>query len=127
MEDAMRHLVLAAAGLAVIGVSACSTTGDYAYGYGNRGNRYLTACERDYQSNRDAATAAGAIVGGVAGAAIAKNDLAGAAVGALAGGAVGRSLATKDDPCGYGFTGYYHNGDRRYGYWDDRRGRWVYG
>jgi hypothetical protein len=122
----MRHLILATAGLAVIGISACSTT-DYASGYGTRGsNRYLTACEQDYRANRDAATAAGAVVGGVAGAAIAKNDVAGAAIGALAGGAVGRSLATKDDPCGYGFTGYYH-GDRRYGYWDDRAGRWIYG
>jgi hypothetical protein len=124
----MRHLIFAAGALGVIGLSACASDYTTASGYGyDRHNTYMTACERDYQNNRNAATAAGAIVGGAAGAAIARDDLAGAAVGAVAGGLVGRSLATKDDPCGYGFTGYYRGEDNRYGHWDDRRGRWVYG
>ena len=124
----MRHLIFAAVGLGLVGLSACASDGSsgYASGYG-RNNTYMTACERDYQNNRNAATAAGAVVGGVAGAAIAKDDAAGAAIGAIAGGLVGRSLATKDDPCGYGFTGYYRGEDNRYGHWDERRGRWVYG
>jgi outer membrane lipoprotein SlyB len=124
----MRHLIFAAGALAVIGLSACATSdGTYASNSYDRSNRYMTACERDYQNNRTAATVGGAVVGGVAGAAIAKDDAAGAAIGAIAGGVIGRSLATKDDPCGYGFTGYYRGEDNRYGHWDDRRGRWVYG
>ena len=81
-----------------------------------------SACRRDYDRNRAAATAAGALVGAAAGAAIAKNDTAGAAVGAVAGGLIGNQLAKKDDPCGYGFSGYSY--DRRYGRWDERRGAW---
>jgi hypothetical protein len=124
----MRRLILIATGAASLAaLGGCATSDrDYAQGYGPRG-QYKTACERDYERNRAAATAAGAVLGGAAGAAVAKNDTAGAAIGAIAGGVIGRSLATKDDPCGYGFNGYYRDGDRSYGYWDDRRGRWVYG
>jgi outer membrane lipoprotein SlyB len=125
----MRHLILIAAGAAALaGLGGCASTSDrYADGYGAGRDRYATACERDYEQNRNAATAAGAVLGGAAGAAIAKNDTAGVAIGAIAGGAIGRSLATKDDPCGYGFNGYYRDGDSRYGYWDERAGRWVRG
>jgi uncharacterized protein YcfJ len=86
------------------------------------GDGYASACERDYARNRAAATAAGAVLGGAAGAAIDDNDARGAALGAVAGGLIGNQLAKKDDPCGYGFAGYPI--DRRYGHWDERRGRW---
>ena len=103
-----------AAGVAALaaGLGGCaSNDGDYA-----------SACQRDYERNRAAATAAGAIIGGAAGAAVARDDTAGAAIGAVAGGVIGNQLARKDDPCGYGFGGYPI--DRRYGYWDERRGVW---
>ena len=102
-------LVLAVAAMTL---GACASSSD----------RYVDACQRDYERNRAAATAAGVAVGGVAGAALAKDDAAGAAVGAVAGGILANQLAKRDDPCGYGFGGYPY--DRRYGRWDDRRGDW---
>ena len=86
-------------------LGACATTDGYA-----------SRCERDYQENRQYATASGAALGALAGAAIAgPNDRErGAAIGALAGGLLGNQLSERDDPCGYGFGGY--NRDGRYGY-----------
>ena len=81
---------------------------------------YASACERDYERNRLAATAAGAALGAAAGAAVARDDAAGAAIGAVAGGVIGNRLATEDDPCGYGFTGYDRDG--RYSRYAPRRG-----
>ena len=118
----MRRILLIAAGTAMLAPLAGCASDTYGDRYADR---YLSACERDYQRNRDAATAAGALIGGAAGAAIARNDTAGAIAGGIAGGLVGRSLATRDDPCGYGFTGYPV--DREYGYWDDRAGVWRRG
>jgi uncharacterized protein YcfJ len=110
------RLVMIFAGAAALAASlgGCAST----YGGGD----WASACERDYARNRAAATAAGAVIGGAAGAAVAKDDAAGAAIGAVAGGLIGNQLAKKDDPCGYGFGGYPY--DRRYGYWDDRAGVW---
>jgi uncharacterized protein YcfJ len=84
---------------------ACATTDNYA-----------SQCERDYQENRRYATASGAALGALAGAAIAgeRDRERGAAIGALAGGLLGNQLSERDDPCGYGFGGY--NRDGRYGY-----------
>jgi len=111
----MRVMFLTAAALALsAALGGCAST----YGGGD----YASACQRDYERNRAAATAAGAVIGGAAGAAVARNDTAGAAVGAVAGGLIANQLAKKDDPCGYGFGGYPI--DRRYGYWDERRGEW---
>jgi uncharacterized protein YcfJ len=112
----MRAVLIGAAGamLAATALAGCAST---------YGDRYASACERDYQRNRAAATAAGAVIGGAAGAAVAKDDAAGAAIGAVAGGLIGNQLARRDDPCGYGFGGYPQ--DPRYGYWDERSGRWV--
>lgn len=86
-------------------VSSCATTDGYA-----------SRCERDYAQNRQYATASGAALGALAGAAIAgeRNREQGAAIGALAGGLLGNQLSERDDPCGYGFGGY--NRDGRYGY-----------
>lgn len=110
----MRPILLATVGLvAVSSLGACASTS---------GSSWASACERDYQRNRAAATAAGALVGAGAGAAIARDDAAGAAIGAAVGAVAGNQLAKKDDPCGYGFGGYPV--DRRYGYWDERRGYW---
>jgi len=77
---------------------------------------YASRCERDYAQNRQYATASGAALGALAGAAIAGegNREQGAAIGALAGGLLGNQLSERDDPCGYGFGGY--NRDGRYGY-----------
>lgn len=85
--------------------SGCATTDGYA-----------SRCERDYAQNRQYATASGAALGALAGAAIAGegNREQGAAIGALAGGLLGNQLSERDDPCGYGFSGY--NRDGRYGY-----------
>jgi hypothetical protein len=91
-------------------------------GCASTSDRWVDACQRDYDRNRAAATAAGAVLGGAAGAAVARDDRAGAAIGAVAGGLIGNQLANRDDPCGYGFSGYPY--DRRYGRWDDRRGSW---
>jgi outer membrane lipoprotein SlyB len=90
----MRLILVAGLLSAAASLSACAT------------NDYASACQRDYERNRAAATAAGAVIGGAAGAAIDKNDTRGAAIGAIAGGVIGSQLAKKDDPCGYGFTGY---------------------
>ncbi|MBL8771930.1 MAG: hypothetical protein JNK30_11160 [Phenylobacterium sp.] len=99
--------------LAVVTLGGCASTGS---------GRWASACERDYERNRAAATAAGAVLGAAAGAAVARDDAAGAAVGGVAGGIIGNQLARRDDPCGYGFSGYPY--DSRYGRWDDRRQRW---
>ena len=99
--------VLTMAGVLAFGALAggCATTRDYA-----------SQCERDYAQNRQYATASGAALGALAGAAIAgeKDRERGAAIGALAGGLLGNQLSERDDPCGYGFGGY--NRDGRYGY-----------
>ena len=86
-------------------LGACATTDGYA-----------SRCERDYAQNRQYATASGAALGALAGAAIAgEGDRErGAAIGALAGGLLGNQLSAREDPCGYGFGGY--NRDGRYGY-----------
>lgn len=96
---------LAALSAVTLLTSACATTDNYA-----------SRCERDYAENRRYATASGAALGALAGAAIAgENDRErGAAIGALAGGLLGNQLSERDDPCGYGFGGY--NRDGRYGY-----------
>jgi len=109
----MRTIMISAGAVALaVTLSGCaSTSGGYA-----------SQCERDYERNRAAATAAGAIIGGAAGAAVSRNDTTGAAIGAIAGGVIANQLSKKDDPCGYGFGGYANDG--RYGYWDERRGEW---
>ena len=98
-------LTLSALTGATLLLGACATTDNYA-----------SAFERDYQENRRYATASGAALGALAGAAIAgEGDRErGAAIGALAGGLLGNQLSERDDPCGYGFGGY--NRDGRYGY-----------
>lgn len=111
MRTLSATIVLAAGGLML---ASCATTDNYA-----------SACERDYARNREYATASGAALGAIAGAAIdSDNRERGAAIGALAGGLIGNQLSAEDDPCGYGFGGY--NRDYRYGrervYWrDDHR------
>lgn len=97
-------LSLTAVSAATLVLGACATTDGYA-----------SRCERDYQQNRQYATASGAALGAIAGAAIAgSNDRErGAAIGALAGGLLGNQLSAREDPCGYGFGGY--NRDGRYG------------
>jgi Glycine zipper len=101
------RILMTLAGVTVLGLSAgaCATTDGYA-----------SACQRDYERNRQYATASGAALGAAAGAAIAGegNRERGAAIGALAGGLLGNQLSERDDPCGYGFGGY--NRDGRYGY-----------
>ena len=96
---------LAGVGAATLLTGACATTDGYA-----------SRCERDYAQNRQYATASGAALGALAGAAIAgEGDRErGAAIGALAGGLLGNQLSAREDPCGYGFGGY--NRDGRYGY-----------
>lgn len=102
----MRRIIsitaLAAGGLIL---TSCATTSD----------RYASACERDYERNRQVAMAAGAVIGGAVGAAVAGRDdrEVGAAIGAVAGALIGRELSAEEDPCGYGFGGY--NRDYRYG------------
>lgn len=118
----MRLMILVGGLATVAALGACSSD-DYA----------MSACERDYARNRDQATAAGALIGGAAGAAIDDdNDARGAAIGAAVGGLVGNQLARQNDPCGYGYGGYAYddryNGyagryDRTAGYYD-RNGRW---
>ena len=92
------RMFLSLAAVAGCGVIAggCATTDGYA-----------SRCERDYAQNRQYATASGA------------------ALGALAGGLLGNQLSERDDPCGYGFSGY--NRDGRYGYTRvPRRGDYGY-
>lgn len=120
----MRHILVMTGAATLVLLSACASTSD-GYSTTNSSNRYASACERDYARNKTAATAAGVVIGAVAGAAIAKDDTKGAIIGGIAGGLIGNAVATKDDPCGYGFTGYPSSRD--YGYWDERLGRWVYG
>jgi len=98
-------MILTSVTLAGVAASGCATTRDY-----------VSACERDYAVNRQYATASGAALGAIAGAAIAgENDRErGAAIGALVGGLAGNQLSAREDPCGYGFGGY--NRDGRYGY-----------
>lgn len=116
----MRRLVLIAALVgAGSALAGCASEGG---GYGYRSD-WRSACERDYDRNRAAATASAAALGAAAGAAIAKNNrAAGAAIGGIAGGVIGSQVSKRDDPCGYGFAGY--PSDPRYGTWDDREGDW---
>jgi len=108
----MRHLIFAAGALGVIGLSACASDYTTASGYGyDRHNTYMTACERDYQNNRNAATAAGAIVGGAAGALIGREigrdgrgyryryHRGGGTAGALIGGALGALVGSEATRC----------------------------
>ena len=111
----MRYLLIVTTVAGAAALAGCATTDDY-----------VSACERDYARNQEQATAAGAVLGGAIGAAVAGRDdrEAGAAIGAAAGALLGRQLSEEEDPCGYGFGGY--NRDGRYGrervYWrDDRR------
>ncbi len=113
----MHAKIITAGAIALtLGLGGCATMN------GSNSGTWATACQQDYSRNRAAATAAGALIGAAAGAAIAKDDAAGAAVGAIAGGLIGHQLSKKDDPCGYGFGGYPY--DARYGYWDERAGVW---
>lgn len=113
----MRYLLsITAAAACGLTLSSCASTRDFA-----------SACERDYARNRERAMAAGAVLGGAIGAAVAGSEdrERGAAIGAAAGALLGHTLSEEDDPCGYGFGGY--NRDYRYGreriYWrDDYRG-----
>ncbi|MFZ5719962.1 MAG: glycine zipper 2TM domain-containing protein [Pseudomonadota bacterium] len=113
----MRPITLAAAAATALLATGCASTGgDYG------GGGWRSACERDYERNRNLATAAGALAGAAAGAAIDRKDTRGAIIGAVVGGIVGRVAATKDDPCGYGFGGYPYRPE--YGYWDERTQSW---
>ena len=107
MRDLGMRTILTLSAIAACGavMSGCATTDGYA-----------SRCERDYSENRQYATASGAALGALAGAAIAgEGDRErGAAIGAIAGGLLGNQLSERDDPCGYGFGGY--NRDGRYGY-----------
>ena len=95
---------LGAVGAAALTLAGCATT-----------DNRVSACQRDYERNRQYATGAGAALGAAVGAAIAgENDRErGAVIGALAGGLLGNQLSAREDPCGYGFGGY--NRDGRYG------------
>ena len=110
-------LTMTAIGALGLTAAGCATTDNYA-----------SACERDYAENRNRAMAAGAVLGGAIGAAVAGSEdrETGAAIGAAAGYLIGRELSEEDDPCGYGFGGY--NRDGRYGseriYWRDGYRRW---
>lgn len=113
-----------AASVTVLGACGLLLGGCATAGIGN----YASACERDYQRNREMAMASGAALGAAIGAAVAGRDnrQEGAAIGAAAGALLGHQLSAEDDPCGYGFGGY--NRDYRYGrervYWGDRRRPW---
>lgn len=119
MRSIVTMTAVAACGLVLTG---CATMGD----------GYASACERDYERNREYATGAGAALGAALGAAVGAavagrdNREEGAAIGALAGALIGRELSEEEDPCGYGFGGY--NRDGRYGrervYWRDDGRRW---
>lgn len=113
----MRPITLAAAAATALLAAGCASTDGY-----SGGGDWRTACERDYERNRNLATAAGALAGAAAGAAIDRKDTRGAIIGGILGGIVGRVAATKDDPCGYGFGGYPYSSD--YGYWDERTQSW---
>ncbi len=105
-ETSMKSiLILSGIAACSVVLTGCATTRDYA-----------SQCQRDYAENRQYATASGAALGAIAGAAIAgeRDRERGAAIGALAGGLLGNQLSAQEDPCGYGFGGY--NRDGRYGY-----------
>lgn len=114
MRSIMTMTAAAACGLVMAG---CASTPDYA-----------SACQRDYERNRQFSMGAGAALGAAVGAAVAGRDnrQEGAAIGALAGALIGHQLSAEEDPCGYGFGGY--NRDYRYGrervYWQDGGRRW---
>jgi outer membrane lipoprotein SlyB len=114
MRSILTITAAAACGLVMTG---CATTDGYA-----------SACQRDYERNRQYATGAGAALGAAIGAAVAGRDnrAEGAAIGAAAGALIGHQLSAEEDPCGYGFGGY--NRDYRYGrervYWQDGGRRW---
>ena len=115
----MRYILMITATAACgLTQASCATTCD----------GYASACERDYERNRQYATGAGAALGAAVGAAVAGRDNReeGAAIGAVAGALLGRELSEEEDPCGYGFGGY--NRDYRYGrdrvYWRDDGRRW---
>ena len=63
-------------------------------------DNYASACQRDYERNRQYATASGAVLGAAVGAAIAgENDRErGAAIGAVAGGLLGNQLSARRRP-----------------------------
>ena len=110
--------------LTMTAVAACALV---LTGCATMGDGYASACERDYERNRQYATASGALLGAAVGAAIAgeSDRERGAAIGALAGGLLGNQLSAREDPCGYGFGGY--NQDGRYGYTRvPRRGDYGY-
>ena len=115
MRSILTMTAVAGCGLVLAG---CATMGD----------GYASACERDYERNRQYATGAGAALGAAVGAAVAGRDNReeGTAIGAIAGALIGRELSEEEDPCGYGFGGY--NRDYRYGrervYWRDDGRRW---
>jgi outer membrane lipoprotein SlyB len=106
----MRTLLILGAVPGAATLAGCATT-----------DRYASACERDYAENRNRAMAAGAVLGGAIGAAVAGDGdrEEGAAIGAAAGALLGHQLSAEEDPCGYGFGGY--NRDGRYGYERVRR------
>lgn len=110
-------LTITAAAACGLALASCATTDGYA-----------SACERDYERNRQFSMGAGAALGAAVGAAVAGRDNReeGAAIGAIAGALIGRQLSAEEDPCGYGFSGY--NRDYRYGrervYWQDGGRRW---
>ncbi len=101
----MKSALILSGLIAALTLGGCATSG-----YDSNG-RYTSACQRDYQNDRTAATIGGALVGAAAGAAIAKDDAAGAVVGGAAGAVIGNQVAKRDNPCGER-RGYY--GDRRY-------------
>ena len=77
----MRHLLtMTALGACGLVMAGCATTDNYA-----------SACERDYAENRNRAMAAGALLGGAIGAAVAGSEdrERGAAIGAAAGALLG--------------------------------------
>lgn len=93
------------AAIAVTGLSACASDG-----YGYRGDRYASRCERDRANDRAAGTVVGAGLGALAGSAIAGNssNTAGAVAGGVAGAVIGNQVA-KGDPC----PGDYYRDRRR--------------
>jgi hypothetical protein len=113
----MRSILTITAAACGLVMAGCASTPDYA-----------SACQRDYERNRQYATGAGAALGAAIGAAVAGRDnrAEGAAIGAAAGALLGHQLSAEEDPCGYGFGGY--NRDYRYGrervYWQDGGRRW---
>jgi hypothetical protein len=112
----------------ILTTTAVAACGLVLTGCATRSDDYASACERDYERNRQYVTGAGAALGAAVGAAVAGRDNReeGAAIGAIAGALIGSQLSEEDDPCGYGFGGY--NRDGRYGrervYWQNDGRRW---